>query len=245
MGQALQIRKEDEEWLLAKDDEGGASGWWKGLEVGGEGKMDDPKKRKEVFMRAVAEHEECLRAHADAEEEAEKDRVWRERVEKRRRAEMVLGIFGEGGGGAAQVGDDGKDVVRNDVNGGAVVAGRKRLSSPGGLGNPKPKRKRKRRRTGVPDDESSSSSSSSGSSDDSSSSQSEDEDNSSAGMGKPVNGRTAVAIPNGTINKGAAAVDLTAETDTSSSEESSDSDSESDTSSTTGSSESGSSSSDG
>ncbi|KAL8934291.1 MAG: hypothetical protein Q9211_005308, partial [Gyalolechia sp. 1 TL-2023] len=112
---ALGIGKEDDEWLRKpsplldeqpqgeeRSGEENAGGWndinHGSLPVGdgGLGKattMDDPSKRKELFLRAVAEHESLLRDREDAREEAEKDAVWRAKVERRRRAEMVLGIF--------------------------------------------------------------------------------------------------------------------------------------------------------
>lgn len=195
MEQAVQIQKEDEEWLNKDDafEEG-----WTGIRSGGKN-MDDPRKRREVFLRAVAEYETLLREREEWKEEAEKDRVWRERIERRRRAEMVLGIFGDEVAVREQL--EQKPTTMNGTNGAnGVTAGQKQPPLPNGGGKPKPKRKRKRRTTGVADDESTSSSSSSSSSE--SSSSSDDDDDRGA---KRMKGGTGAARVNGH------AVDLSAE----------------------------------
>lgn len=223
--QALKIRREDEEWLSKpspvereskeereKTGEQTKEGWrgihHSSLIEDGEGSdiMDDPAKRKELFLRAVEEHKSLLHAREDAREEAEKDAIWRAKVERRRRAEMVLGIFEdlvqkpEGGlGERDRVLTNGVQ-VNGSSNRNGVMWQKKPL--PNGGEKVKGKRKRKRRTTGVRDDESSSSSSSSSS---------ESEDNSDNGASRKrieINGT--IATTNGHSKENA--VDLTEET---------------------------------
>ncbi|KAL9005474.1 MAG: hypothetical protein Q9188_001752 [Gyalolechia gomerana] len=234
--EALVIRKEDEEWLgrsspVIEDsqeegeegNEKGKGGWKEisdSLLVGEAEKdtMDDPAERKELFLRAVAEHESLLRDREDAKEEAEKEAIWRAKVERRMRAEMVLGIFEDLVGGVEGGGLGVRDrVPEHGMGDGTVngngVGGQKALL-PGGKEKVKRKRKRKRRTTGVRDDESSSSSSSSSSS--------TSESGSEYGDGDHHRKKTKVGtitVPNGHSQENA--VDLTAET---SSEGTSDSD---------------------
>ncbi|KAL8906767.1 MAG: hypothetical protein Q9207_001822 [Kuettlingeria erythrocarpa] len=223
--EALQIRKEDEEWLAQDGVFEGDDDGWKGIGGTGGEDMDDPKKRREVFLRAVKEHEALLKESVEAKEEAERDRIWREKLVRRRRAEMVLGIFDEGVGGPVRSVAGGKDEQREvgNSNGGIAVAQKRPL--PNGGVKLKPKRKRKRRTTGVPDDESSSSSSSSSSSEGSSDTDDgPDAKRTKAGVLNGVNGH-AVDLTSESSSSGE---EGTNEDDTSSSGGSSDSDSSND-----------------
>lgn len=119
--------------------------------------MDSPTTRKELFMRAVEQHKILLRAREDAREDREREEVWRERVQKRRRAELVLCVLGDDAKTRAARRNNVVDVADKSVTAGTAVNGTKMAAAEKRTG----KRKRKRRTTGVPDDESSSSSSSS------------------------------------------------------------------------------------
>ncbi|MCJ1224090.1 hypothetical protein MMC12_000733 [Toensbergia leucococca] len=137
---ALEIRKRDEE------------------EVAG---MESPDLRRRYYEQAVGVFREKLRQGEWAREEEgelEVEEEWKERVERRRRAEVVLWAVGET---EEEVGarKDGKGALDTGSEGRA-------MGTTGNAEVPKGKAKRKRkRRTEVPDDDTSSSSeSSSGSS---------------------------------------------------------------------------------
>ncbi len=223
MEEALQIRKEDEEWLVQDAVSEGDDGW-KGIGDTGAEDMDDPKKRREVFLQAVKEHEALLKERVEAKEEAERDRVWREKLVRRRRAEMVLGIFEDEVGGPVSSVVGGKDEQREVGNGNGVMAVVQKRPLPNGGVKPKakPKRKRKRRTTGVPDDESSSSSSSSSSSEDAD----DEPDAKRAKAGGAVNGVNGHAVDL-TSESSSGGEEGTNEDDTSSSDGSSESESSS------------------
>ncbi|KAL8693955.1 MAG: hypothetical protein Q9218_001313 [Villophora microphyllina] len=174
--QALEVNGEKDAWL---DDSANFDGWKNLVIVVDEeeevAQMDDPSKRHALFLRAVANHKILLRAKEDAREDREKEQIWREKVEKRRRAELVLCVLEEEARAKAlRVGEkveDEKEVGRGTMNGTKAIgrgAGGKPAEEPKAQpkGNRKRVLQRKRRRTGVPDDESSSSSSSSSESED-------------------------------------------------------------------------------
>ncbi|KAI4257327.1 MAG: hypothetical protein LQ352_001677 [Teloschistes flavicans] len=166
---AREIRCEDEQWLAdgATFENGGRNHHYIVIEADVEGggteeeeravEMDSPTTRKELFMRAVEQHKILLRAREDAREDREREEVWRERVQKRRRAELVLCVLGDDAKTRAARRNNVVDVADKSVTAGTAVNGTKMAAAEKRTG----KRKRKRRTTGVPDDESSSSSSSS------------------------------------------------------------------------------------
>ncbi|KAL8775080.1 MAG: hypothetical protein Q9209_000559 [Squamulea sp. 1 TL-2023] len=190
---AQDIRKEDEEWL---DDSKNFQGWELHLnlpeeeeaaEKGAEGeegekgsgeviKMDDPIKRKEVYLQALNQHKTMLRAREDAKQEAEKDRIWAMKVTRRKRVEGVLKVLNEHVYGNAN--GPPQDIkspydkpstatgasVKNGITNGNGNGNAKGAANGTKQQTGKGKRKRKRRTTGVPDDDSTSSSSSSSSS---------------------------------------------------------------------------------
>ncbi|KAI4270790.1 MAG: hypothetical protein L6R38_007005, partial [Xanthoria sp. 2 TBL-2021] len=96
---ALDTIKEDDEWL---DESSNFEGWDLSLdlpvEIGeekeGKGeeviKMDDPIKRKEIYLQALKQQKQTLHAREDSKEEVEKDRVWQWKVARRKRVEGVL-----------------------------------------------------------------------------------------------------------------------------------------------------------
>ncbi|KAL9000531.1 MAG: hypothetical protein Q9169_000824 [Polycauliona sp. 2 TL-2023] len=174
---ALDIIKEDDEWL---SDDANFEGWDLRLETPAEEeeeeegggaeaiKMDDPVKRRQLFIQALKHHAQTLRAREDDKEQAEKDRTWQGKIERRKRVEGVLRTLNEhvyGNANSPQIkqsftptapaaGQDTANGNTNGMNGG----GYQQRQQP-----QKGKRKRKRRTMGVPDDDSSSSSSSSSS----------------------------------------------------------------------------------
>ncbi|KAL8910812.1 MAG: hypothetical protein Q9171_003948 [Xanthocarpia ochracea] len=188
---ALDIIKEDDEWL---NDSSNFHDWSLPLDPphGNQTaeeqkestpttliKMDDPTKRKEIYLQALKQHAQTLHAREDAKEEAEKDRVWQIKVQRRKRVDAVLRIlnqhvYGNPNGPvytpavAAEASRE-NAVVRGDSTPGktgtATVNGKgvQQMQNGGSKGTNSTKRKRKRRTTGVPDDDSTSSSSSSSS----------------------------------------------------------------------------------
>ncbi|KAL8739541.1 MAG: hypothetical protein Q9190_007667 [Brigantiaea leucoxantha] len=216
--------------------------------------LDTKTYHREAFARAVGHHESLLLAIEDAKTDIEKDKLWIEKVQRRRRAEIVL--WGIGGQLANSV--NAPNHTANNHNSGtrtnnAMEATRTQqqrqkrdlpAAAAAAAGQPitpnnnnkKRKRKRKqKRRTGVPDDDDDSSSSSS-----SSNSDSEKEDgrkkkkvqiNGAFLRGKTRYNDEVAAVGKG---RGGDVVDLT-ETTSGSDSESSDSDSDSDTSTTSGS----------
>ncbi|KAI4278841.1 MAG: hypothetical protein LQ337_000738 [Flavoplaca oasis] len=169
---ALDIIKEDDEWL---NDSSNFEGWNLHLELSNEieegqkgGKteevyrMDDPIKRKEIYLQALKRHKEIIRAREDSKEEAKNDKAWHKKVARRKRVEGVLHVLNQQVYGNPNGPYLNKSSViraptgRDGVNGNGVTSGTTGNRTP-----QKAKRKRKRRTTGVPDDDSSSSSSSS------------------------------------------------------------------------------------
>ncbi|KAL9632310.1 MAG: hypothetical protein Q9204_003849 [Flavoplaca sp. TL-2023a] len=174
---ALDIIKEDDEWL---EDSSNFEGWTLHLESsngieegqkGGKGeevyRMDDPTKRKEVYLQALKRHENTVRAREDSKEEAKNDEVWHKKVARRKRVEGVLHVlnnlvYGNPNGPYL----NNSSIIqapkgRDAVNGNGVKSGTTGNRTQPQQQAQKAKRKRKKRTTGVPDDDSSSSSSSS------------------------------------------------------------------------------------
>lgn len=158
---AQEVRAADEAWLKELDAD------------------EDTRKRKRTeYEDAVARTREALKRKEEIKEEERADREWESRIQKRRRAELLIWSVGEteqGGGAKPQI--QPPATKKNEMRDSGVNAATKpaptRLTGPNG----KAKRKRKIRATGVPDDVSSSSSSSSGSSSESGSSGDSDDDN--------------------------------------------------------------------
>ncbi|KAI4209581.1 MAG: hypothetical protein LQ351_007478 [Letrouitia transgressa] len=204
------------------------------MEMGGETKTRSY--HRQAFDRAVGHHKSLLRAHEEAKVETEKDRIWLAKVERRRRAEIVLWGVGLVDGWQSQSQSQSQSQRRaagpatSSSKGGmqssiAVMNGAKRARSPG-AGETGKRKWRKRRKTGVPDDESTSSSESSSNSESEAEAEAE-----GAGKGK-VNGAS-----NGIGRKAAVkALDLAEETssDSDSSETSSGSGSDSESGSSSG-----------
>ncbi|KAI4231614.1 MAG: hypothetical protein LQ349_005500 [Xanthoria aureola] len=190
---ALDIIKEDDEWL---DESSNFKGWdvlpddqsaeneeakeeveREEKDDGREEaiKMDDPIKRKEIFLQALKRHRQILRARHDTKEEGEKDRVWQWKVARRKRVEGVLKVLNEhvyGNAEGLQIDKNPPATIqaqppstRATANGITATSNGTRSQRQQQQRPPqKGKRKRKRRTTGVPDDDDSSSSSSSSSS---------------------------------------------------------------------------------
>ena len=197
---ALDIIKEDDEWL---NDSSNFTDWSLPLNSPHENQtaeeqkgstitttiniaMDDPTKRKEIYLQALKQHEQNLRAREDAKEEAEKDRIWQIKIQRRKRVDAVLRIlnqhvYGNANGpvytpAAAKASSENAVVRGVGIAGTTATAtatvngkGAQQLHNGGSksqksTNSTKRKRKRKRRTTGVPDDDSTSSSSSSSSS---------------------------------------------------------------------------------
>ena len=103
VNRAIKIREEDEAWLgfgsscssssssptsiLSTE----AKSYWKSKP-----EMDTPSKRKEAYLQAVGHHETLLRAREEARTDTAADAVWIAKVERRRRAEVVLWGLAEG-----------------------------------------------------------------------------------------------------------------------------------------------------
>ena len=145
---ALRIREEDNMWLSEIIARGRGPEW-------------EAKRKREQYERAWKREKDRLEEIEDLREWEEGKEEFEWKVQKRRRAEEVLGVIGEaetqlaGGVKTSTAGTTGGTGARKrqggaSVDGGPVVPAKK-------------KRKRKRRTTGVPDDEDSSSSSSSSS----------------------------------------------------------------------------------
>ena len=175
---ALNIIKEDGEWL---NDSSNFEGWNLHLESsneieegqkGGKGeevyRMDDPIKRKEIYLQALKRHEGTVRAREDNKEEAKNDEAWHKKVARRKRVEGVLHVLNNLVYGNPNGPYLNKSSIiqapkgRDTVNGNGVTLGTTGNRTQQQPQPPqKAKRKRKRRTTGVPDDDSDSSSSSS------------------------------------------------------------------------------------
>ncbi|KAL8862665.1 MAG: hypothetical protein Q9178_001163 [Gyalolechia marmorata] len=188
---ALDLIKEDDEWL---NDSSNFTGWSLPLDPPHGNQtaeaqkesttttliaMDDPTKRKEIYLQALKQHAQTLRAREDTKEETEKDRIWQMKIQRRKRVDAVLRILNQHvyGNPNGPVYTPTAAKVTGAVNGVSTPAGTTGTET--GNGNGKgthqiqnsgskrsvnsAKRKRKRRTTGLPDDDSSSSSSSSSS----------------------------------------------------------------------------------
>ncbi|KAL8844620.1 MAG: hypothetical protein Q9176_001132 [Flavoplaca citrina] len=174
---ALDIIKEDDKWL---NDSSNFEGWNLHLEPsneieegqkGGKGeevyRMDDPIKRKEIYLQALKRHEDTVRAREDSKEEAKNDEAWHKKVARRKRVEGVLHVLNNLVYGNPDGPYLNKSSViqapkgRDAVSGNGVTSGTTGNRTQPQQQPQKAKRKWKRRTTGVPDDDSSSSSSSS------------------------------------------------------------------------------------
>ena len=139
--------------------------WLSEIIAKGRGPEWEAKRKKEQYERAWKQEKDRLEEieHLREWEEGREEFEWK--VQKRRRAEEVLGVIGEA---ETQLAGDVKTSTTGNTRGTEARKRQGKASVDGGPVVPaKKKRKRKRRTTGVPDDEDSSSSSSSSSSSDS------------------------------------------------------------------------------
>ena len=129
--------------------------------------MDDPIKRKEIYIQALKRHEGIVRAREDNKEEAKNDEAWHKKVARRKRVEGVLHVLNNQVYGNPNGPYLNKSSIvqapksRDTVNGNGITSGTIGNRTQPQQQHHKAKRKRKRRTTGVPDDDSDSSSSSS------------------------------------------------------------------------------------
>ncbi|KAL9611573.1 MAG: hypothetical protein Q9167_003792 [Letrouitia subvulpina] len=250
---ALKIRDKDEEWLASISSPSlERPGHNNGKEPTTANKMEMETEKhsyhRKAFDRAVGHHESLLRAYEEAKLETEKDRIWIAKVERRRRAEIVLWGVGLADEWQSRSGSRSGSAAGPATSSSGVIVtnGVKRARSPDAGerragGEPqtgKKKKRRKRRTTGVPDDESSESSSESESESDAKAKAKAEV--MGAGKGK-VNGASNGAGAKAAVKAVDSAEETSSDSDSSGTSSSSDSESESESHSSSGDDESSSS----